>query len=161
MLSGSIFVLAALTASSHRFTHCVTNSKAEKKLSLETMKECLRHLCWKAEERAFCKNWKTAVATSALSGFLSGCHDRNNDLHSCEVHVGRHIQACMGWAMQPSCAALWAPLSSDFPAVAKPRCKFQSRNRNSLLNFFATCASLFACSMACWTSELGSCWNGP
>ena len=31
---------------------------------------------------AFCRNWKTAVATSAFSGFLSGCHDRRSDLHS-------------------------------------------------------------------------------
>merc|ERR1712087_844929 len=26
----------------------------------------------------FCRNWNTAVATSTLSGFLSGCHPRNN-----------------------------------------------------------------------------------
>eukprot|EP00448_Togula_jolla_P037580 CAMPEP_0170629414 /NCGR_PEP_ID=MMETSP0224-20130122/33344_1 /TAXON_ID=285029 /ORGANISM="Togula jolla, Strain CCCM 725" /LENGTH=148 /DNA_ID=CAMNT_0010957183 /DNA_START=50 /DNA_END=492 /DNA_ORIENTATION=+ len=30
----------------------------------------------------FCKNWKTAVATSTFSGFLSGCHFRSSVLNS-------------------------------------------------------------------------------
>ena len=38
---------------------------------------------------AFCRNWNTAVATSAFSGFLSGCHDRKSDLHS---YQPRHWQ---------------------------------------------------------------------
>mmetsp|Transcript_33866 Transcript_33866/g.79184 ORF Transcript_33866/g.79184 Transcript_33866/m.79184 type:complete len:205 (+) Transcript_33866:18-632(+) len=30
----------------------------------------------------FCRNWNTAVATSTLSGFLSGCHSRRRVRHS-------------------------------------------------------------------------------
>merc|ERR1711972_409636 len=37
------------------------------------------HSC-KYQSRCCCRNWKTSVASSSLSGFLSGCHLRQRNL---------------------------------------------------------------------------------
>mmetsp|Transcript_22232 Transcript_22232/g.62334 ORF Transcript_22232/g.62334 Transcript_22232/m.62334 type:complete len:327 (+) Transcript_22232:67-1047(+) len=63
----------------------------------------------------FCKNWKTSVATSTLSGFLSGCHFRSSALHS---DIRASLDSTVRNLMSSSNASLFAFSTSGLPCLA-------------------------------------------